>query len=146
MSPRALSIINAIGCLVLTGVVVVQWRKERSIRSELTQAKAGLALSLQQTDEEAKRRMALERDIGVLKESLEAARKAAESSSRDLVERSTANDALQAELTAARKQVAAWETALTARDARIEELSADLAAARRRLDEAIAKLKASGAR
>ena len=96
--------------------------------------------------EEAKRRAALERDITVLKESIEATQQAAEAAARSLAEKEQATTQLQTELSAAREQVTTWEGALKARDERIHALEENLAATRRRLDEAIAKLKAAGAR
>ncbi len=146
MTPRTLPIVNAIGCLALTGLVVAQWRKERSMRDELVETKAKLSLSLQQTDEETKRRTALERDIAVLKETIESAQKAAETSTKDIVEKDRTVTQLQAELTAAREQVAMWEAAIKTRDEQIRTLDGKLAATRKRLEEAIEKLKAAGAR
>lgn len=146
MTPRTLPLLNAIGCLALTGLVVAQWRKERSMRDELADTKAKLSLSLQQTDEEVKQRTALERDIAVLKETIESAQKAAESSTKDLVEKDGTVTRLQAELTAAREQITVWEAAMKTRDEQIRTLNDNLAATRKRLEEAIAKLKAAGAR
>ena len=146
MTSRTLPLVNAIGCLALTGLVVAQWFKERSMRDELVQSKAKLSLALQQTDEESKRRTALERDIAVLKETIESARKAAETSTKDIVEKDRSVTQLQAELTAAREQITVWETAMKTRDEQIRTLDSNLAATRKRLEEAIAKLKAAGAR
>lgn len=146
MTPRTLPLLNAIGCLALTGLVVAQWRKERSMRDELADTKAKLSLSLQQTDEEVKHRTALERDIAVLKETIESAKKAAETSTKDLVEKDGTVTRLQTELTAAREQITVWEAAMKTRDEQIRTLNDNLAATRKRLDEAIAKLKAAGAR
>lgn len=146
MTPRTLPLLNAIGCLALTGLVVAQWSKERSMRDELADTKAKLSLSLQQTDEEVKHRTALERDIAVLKETIESAQKAAESSTKDLVEKDSTVTRLQTELTAAREQITVWEAAMKTRDEQIRTLNDNLAATRKRLDEAIAKLKAAGAR
>jgi predicted nucleic acid-binding Zn-ribbon protein len=101
---------------------------------------------LQQTDEEVKRRTALERDIAVLKETIESAQKAAEVSTRDIVEKDRTVTQLQAELTAAREQVTVWEAAMKTRDEQIRTLDNNLAATRKRLEEAITKLKAAGAR
>lgn len=146
MTPRTLPIVNAIGCLALTGLVVVQWRKERSMHDELADTKAKLSLSLQQTEEEVKHRKALERDIAVLKETIESAQKAAEASTKDIVEKDRTVTQLQAELTAAREQVTVWEAAMKSRDEQIRTLDGNLAATRKRLEEAIEKLKAAGAR
>ncbi len=143
MTPRVLPILNAIGCLLLTGLVVAQWRKERTLDGTLTELRGDLATARQQAADETERRAALERDIAVLKESIEATQQAAETAARSLAEKDQVATRLQTDLTAAREQVTAWETALKARDERIRSLDADLAATRKRLDEAIARLKAA---
>lgn len=146
MTPRTLVIINTIGCLLLTALVVVQWRGERELDDTVATLRTQLAAAANQAAEDAKHRAALERDIAVLKETIEATQKAAESSTRALAEQEALAERLQTELTAATEQVAAWETALKARDARILSLAAEIDATRKRLDEAIAKLKEAGAR
>jgi chromosome segregation ATPase len=146
MTPRTLPVINAIGCLVLTGVMVLQWRKERALDASMHGLRTELAAARVKADEEAKRRAALERDIEVLKDSIASTQQAAESVTRNLVEKDQAAAQLQTELNAAREQLTLWEAALKARDERIVSLDANLAATRKRLDEAVAKLKSAGAR
>lgn len=146
MSPRALPILNAIGCLVLTGLVVAQWRKERLLDGALAGLGTELAAAHERAAGEAKRHAALERDVTVLKESIEATQRAGEAAALSLAEKEQATTQLQTELSAAREQVTTWQGALKARDERIHALEENLAATRRRLDEAIAKLKAAGAR
>lgn len=143
MTARALPIVNALGCLALTAVVVAQWRKERAIDETLTARSAELAAAKDLATEEAQRRATLERDITVLKEAIESTQQAAETAIRDLAEKDQTIAQLQTELTAAREQVTAWETSLKVRDERISTLDADLAATRKRLDEAIARIKAA---
>jgi chromosome segregation ATPase len=146
MNSRVLPVLNAIGCLFLTGLVAVQWRKERSLNSDIAQLGGQLSDARRHAADEAARRAALERDIAVLKEAIESTQKAAETAASDLAAKQELADRLQTELTAAAQQVAAWEAALKERDARITRLNSDLAATRQRLDEAVAKLKAAGAR
>jgi len=146
MTSRVLVIINTIGCLLLTALVVVQWRGERELDVTVATLRTQLAAAADQAAEDAKHRAALERDIAVLKETIEATQVAAESSTRALAEKEALAERLQTELTAATEQVAAWETALKARDERIVSLAAEIDATRKRLDEAIAKLKEAGAR
>lgn len=146
MIPRALPILNALGCLILTGLVVAQWMKERAIHEDLSAVTRQLATARDEVAKEAQRRAVLERDIAVLKEAIESTQKAAESTTRELSEKSTLAASLQTDLDAAREQVAQWESALKARDERIHSLTGDLSATRKRLDEAIAKLKAAGAK
>lgn len=146
MSSRALPIINALGCLLLTVVVLVQWRKERAIDGDRLALKSELATWKQQAAEELQKRQALERDIVVLKESIASTQLAAESSAKTIAEKAELTDRLQTDLSAAREQVSSWETAIKERDERIRTLDEELVATRKRLDEAIAKLKAAGAR
>lgn len=146
MSSRALPILNALGCLLLTVVVLVQWRKERAIDGDRLALKSELATWKQQAAEELQKRQALERDIVVLKESIASTQLAAESSAKTIAEKAELTDRLQTDLSAAREQVSSWETAIKERDERILKLDEELAATRKRLDEAIARLKAAGAR
>jgi chromosome segregation ATPase len=146
MSSRVLPILNALGCLLLTVVVLVQWRKERAIDGDRLALKSELATWKQQAAEELQKRQALERDIVVLKESIASTQLAAESSAKTIAEKAELTDRLQTDLSAAREQVSSWETAIKERDERIRTLDAELVATRKRLDEAIAKLKAAGAR
>jgi len=146
MTPRTLPIINAIGCLALTGVVLAQWRKERALEGGLAEMGAQLAVARDQSAGQAARCAALERDIAVLRQALEATQQAAESSGRTLAEKDQQATQLQTELDTARQQFGTWQTAIKTRDERIHTLDSQLAAARTRLDEAIAKLKAAGAR
>ena len=146
MKPRILPILNAVGCLALAGLVVVQWQKERALGQVLTRQNAELAENKSQAEKDRKRVAALERDIEVLKETIDTTQKAADESAKSLVEREQNADRIDTELKAAREQLTLWEAALKARDERIVSLDANLAATRKRLDEAVARLKAAGAR
>jgi chromosome segregation ATPase len=146
MNSRVLPVLNLVGCLALTGLVVLQWRKERSMVGTFEGLKSELATARHQAAEDAKHRAALEGDIAVLKESIEATQKAAETSARNFAEKDQQATQLQTEIAAAREQVTAWEAALKQRDERIQTLDADLAKTRARLDEAITRLKEAGAR
>lgn len=146
MSPRTLSILNAIGCIVLTAVIVSHWNRERRLDQTITRLSTELGTATTRAEKEAEQRAALERDIAVLKESIEATQQAAESTSRSLAEKHLLANRLESELGAARNQVSVWEAALKTRDERIRSLDADLAATRKLLDQAIANLKTAGAR
>lgn len=150
MKSRVLPILNAIGCLILTGLVVTQWRQERDHLRDIQNLQSALAGSRENLTAETRRSAALERDIAALKESIEATQQAAEAAARGLAEQSSQAEVLQTELATTREQAAAkikaWEDAIAARDAKLQSLNADLTATRARLDEAIAKLKAAGAR
>jgi len=142
---RALILINAIGCLALTGLVVVQWRKERATSERMVRVMAESAAANERAAEEGKRRAALERDIATLKETIDSIQKSAETSADAFAQKDQLANQLDAELKAAREQLTSWEAALKARDERIRTLDSNLAATRQRLDEAIRKLKAAGA-
>ncbi len=146
MKFRALPLLNAIGCLALIGLIGIQWLRERATLADLGTLRAELATATARTTAECDRRSALERDLAVLKEAIDATQRAAEATARQLTEQTALTTAVQAELSAASAQVAAWETALKARDERLLTLDADLSATRQRLAEAIAKLKAAASR
>lgn len=139
MKSRVLPILNAIGCLILTALVVVLWNRERIADQALSNLKSELRTAHEQTATEAKRAADLERDIAALKESIASSQRAA-------AEQATQSSGLQNEVSAARDQLKTWQVALAERDAKLRALSAELAATRQRLDAAIAQLKAAGAR
>jgi chromosome segregation ATPase len=140
---RVLPILNAIGCLVLTALVASQWLKERKSDQVLIATQSELSAAKEFSASETQRATALERDIAVLKESIEATQKSAEQAARAAAEKTTAAIALETEVTAARGQVKTWETALAERDAKLRSLDAELIATRKRLDAAIAELKSA---
>lgn len=138
MKSRVLPIINAIGCLVLAVLVVVQWTRERAADQVLSNLKSELRVSREQTATEAQRAADLERDIAALKESIASSQRAA-------AEQATQSSTYQNEVSAARDQLKTWQAALTERDAKLRALSAELAATRQRLDNAVGRLSAAGA-
>ncbi|MBM3862745.1 MAG: hypothetical protein FJ385_02155 [Verrucomicrobia bacterium] len=140
-SPRFLTMLNAVGCLVLGAWVVVQWLREREADLQADRLRAGLAEARALADAEATRRAALERDIAVLKDAVGSTQRSAEESARGLAERDGEVGALRAELDTARSRLAEWEDAVRARDRRIRELESQLAEARKRLVEAVERLK-----
>lgn len=146
MNSRVLPILNAIGCLVLAGLVVVQWNKELVLDQKLTRLGTELTTAREQAAAEGKRAAGLERDISVLKESIESSQQASEEAARRFAEKETQTAGLEVEITTAREQVKTWQDAIAARDAKLRELNDELSATRRRLDEAIAKLKEAAAR
>ena len=152
MKFRVLPFVNAIGCLVLTGVLLVQWTRERSLDKTVATLRSDLRTAGKKAAAEAERSSGLERDIATLKEAIEAtqkaadeSRKAAEDSARLLAEKEAQSNVVQADVAAARDQVKVWQDAIAERDAKLRELNSDLTATRSRLDAAIAKLKAAGA-
>lgn len=143
---RALPLINAVGCLVLTAVVVAQWRKEHTLDGELTAQATELARAREQTAQAERRRGAAERDIVVLKEALGETQRTAEETAANLAAKDEMLRQTVAELEAARRQIADWQTALQERDERIRKLDEELRNARKRLSEAVEKLKAAAKR
>ena len=153
MNPRALPIINFVGCLLLAVVVVIQWRREQSLENDLGRSRAMVVQRDEELTKEKQRADGLARDVRLLKESVESQQQALEQAQGDLAKRDSEATNLQGEVTrltaegdAAAKRVAEWQQGLAARDRRIETLEAALKEARARLDEAIAKLKQAGAR
>lgn len=148
---RILTALNALGCVLLIAVIIFQWQRELALGRALKATTAEIERTARRASDEESRRKALERDIELLKDSVDAVQQAAEESARQLGEQITTAAALEAELATARGQLAlaaerlaAWETAVQARDERIETLTRDLAATRKRLDEAVARLKQAG--
>lgn len=146
MKSRALPILNAAGCLILSGLIVLQWQRERAVSQTLAKLKTEWVASQEFSAAETQRAANLGRDIGVLKESIEATQKAAETSAQLLEEKVNQVTNLDIEVAAAREQVKTWQIAITGRDEKLRALNAELTATRRRLDEAIAQLREAGAR
>ena len=146
MKSRVLPILNAVGCLILSALILIQWQRERAAGASLAKLKTELTTAHDLAASETQRATGLERDIAVLKESIEATQKAAESSARLMEEKTTQTASLEVEISTAREQVKTWETAIAARDEKLLTLAAELTATRKRLDEAIAKLKEASAR
>jgi hypothetical protein len=146
MKARVLPLINAIGCILLTVLVVVQWRSDHESRLARQNLLKRIAAGEARAAEDARHRAALERDIALLKESIEAGQQASEKAASRLERSQQMNEALQSEMTEARGQLEAWEKAVAQRDERIKTLDAELVRTRKRLEEAIARLREAGAR
>lgn len=142
MKPRPLAVINAIGCLALTTVLVHQWAKERGARDESARLRADVSAARTQAETSAREAAALRRDIDALKDSLGSIRIAANAAA----EANARAAGMADDLELARAQLAKWQAAIAARDATIRKLDGELAAARARLDEAVTKMKRAGAR
>lgn len=143
---RILPFLNAAGCLVLAGLALFQWGRERELDATLRTAEIELRDERAAHESEQKRAAGLEKDIGVLKESITALQATAEelgdavaAKEAELAESLAAGEALTAKL-------AEWEQAVAARDAKLKELDTALTETRKRLDEAVERLKQAGAR
>lgn len=148
---RILPIANLVGCVLITGIIVFQWVKERVVNLHVQELNKELVTARDELSSEKARVLALENDVSQLKESVEStvqARKEAE----ETIARITAeqNARVEEQTAAAQKimqeQTVVWEKAIADRDARIRELGTTLAATRARLDAAVEKLKEAGAR
>ena len=146
MNARTITWVNAIGCLALVALVVVQWRGEYVSGRELAHLRTSLAEANTKAAEETARCVALERDLQVLKDAAEQSGKAVESSKSVAMTKDARIVELEAAIKQAGGDVDKWQAAIAQRDDRIRKLEAEVAEARRRLNEAVAKLKAAGAR
>jgi chromosome segregation ATPase len=146
MNARTLTWINAIGCLLLVALVVVQWRGEYVLDREVAVLRTSLAEANAKLAEETTRCVALERDLQVLKDAAEQSGKAVESGKSSAMTKDARIAELESALKRAGGDVDKWQSAIAQRDDRIRKLDAELNEARRRLNEAVAKLKAAGAR
>lgn len=147
MIPRFLPILNLVGCVLVTGVILAQWRKEQQLGNQVKAISQELVASHDQTAEAEKRATALEGDVAQLKESIEATAAANRLAEAENVRVTTEHhEKMNALITAAEGQAQTWQAAIAERDAKIKELGSSLSATRTRLNEAIAKLKEAGAR
>lgn len=146
MKSRVLTLLNAVGCLALVGLVATQWRKERGYQLDISLLHSALTSSQNRLAEAATHSAALDHDIVALKESLAITQESNEATTRLVAGQNQQAQNFQTELTAARQQVKNWQAAIAERDAKLRDLTAELTATRQRLNEAIAKLKAAGAR
>ena len=144
---RFLPILNLVGCILVTGVILFQWRKEQDLDKRIRAISEQLATSRGETSEAEKRALVLDGDVAQLKESI-----AATTAAHRLIEAENlrlateTNEKMLTLATAADEQVTSWQTAIAERDAKLVELGANLSATRKRLNEAIDKLKQAGAR
>ncbi len=154
-----LSLINAIGCVVLLGMAAMQWVKHEKLRNHiLDQQKITHEIAVQR-DEAQDKVTALQADIEDLKKAIEETQKAAEAASAVALQRENENktlaeangnlqiqnQSLTAERDALQASTVAWEKAVKERDAALIKLNAEYTALRTKLDQAIEQLKKAGA-
>lgn len=144
---RILPVVNLLGCLAITCIIVAQWLRELAKNERIREIRTELAESSALAEAESKRADALMSDVEQLKESIEATvaarREAEEAMSKAIAERDAR---LEETMKAAQSQLETWQKAIDERDEKIRQLNSDLVATRKRLNEAIAKLKEAGAR
>jgi chromosome segregation ATPase len=147
---RFLPIANLIGCVILIGMLLTQWLKERGLSQKINDLNRQLVISRDESAAEKMRANALENDVAQLKESIEStvkARQETEATMAKLIaEREAQALAIGGNQQANQEQLKKWEAAIAERDGKLRELNTNLTATRERLDEAIKKLKAAGAR
>jgi len=147
---RFLPLLNLAGCLLITGIILAQWLKERGLDARIDNLNQQLVSTREQYETEKKRATALDSDITQLKESIEStvkARKETEDAMAKMIAERQAEVATVATANQSnQEQAKVWEKAITDRDEKIRTLNAGLTATRARLDEAISKLKEAGAR
>lgn len=143
MTARILITLNAIGCLLLAGLVAVQWKRERDLNAVLEE-RGNHIISLQQAlGVERDRSLDLEGELEGLKEVLQRLKADFEEKQKQIGIQRALIERQQAALDEANGQLDAWEQALGERDARIELLNEQLLATRKRLDEAVERLNSS---
>ena len=144
---RILPVLNLIGCLAITGIIVTQWLREVRHNEKIERLGNELSDARALAEAERKRADTLQGDVDQLKDSVESIMQARREAEEDMAARIAASDARVEETAkAAEEQIASWQKAVADRDARIRQLDSQLAATRERLDEAIGKLKEAGAR
>jgi peptidoglycan hydrolase CwlO-like protein len=160
VNPRVLPILNAVGCLVLAGFIVVQWFGGKMLSEELHQARSREIEEKNARFEAEKQVRTLQSDIAGLKQSVDSLRETAEAAENEVELKNEELAKFAAGMEEAQTKIAGWEQAvkerdeaigkrdeaLAARDAKLKELNEQLLATRKRLDEAVAALKKAGGR
>ncbi|MFT3990925.1 MAG: hypothetical protein QM680_05895 [Luteolibacter sp.] len=150
---RILPILNLVGCILITSLILAQWLKERKLDQRIETLTQELSDSQAQYESEKKRAESLDRDVLQLKESIESAA-ATKKELEDTLAKLTAeqnaavtqaNTVISETNTAIQDQVKVWEKAIADRDSRIRALNENLVATRQKLNEAIGELKKAGA-
>jgi peptidoglycan hydrolase CwlO-like protein len=160
VNPKVLPIINAVGCVVLVGFILVQWFGGQLLSKELHEAKSREINEKNARFEAEKKAKTLQSDIEGLKGSVDSLRQATDDAQKlvELKEEDIAK--FSAALEEAKAKILTWEqavkerdealqkrdAALAERDSKLKEINGQLVATRKRLDEAVAELKKAGAR
>ena len=153
MKQNLFTIVNAIGCLVLLVIAVLQWQQSEQQREAYRTIQIKEHAANEAKAEAVTRADALMFDLTELKRSYMETQKTADAAGLDyqkkIEELSTtkaAYDQAAAERDALQKRITEWEAALKLRDQTITEQNASMIALRKKLDEAIAQLKKAGAK
>jgi peptidoglycan hydrolase CwlO-like protein len=157
---RLLPLLNAVGCVVLAGFILVQWFDGKNVEKQLHEARSQTIVEKNARMEIEQRAKLLQSDVEGLKASIVSIQASAEIAEKKLAEQSVQFDATVKGLEDAQGKVKEWEDAVKARDEaialrdtklkeatdKVVALNASLVSTRKRLDEAVAELKKAGAR
>jgi peptidoglycan hydrolase CwlO-like protein len=157
---RLLPVLNAIGCLVLVGFILVQWRGGQALSRELYESRSREILEKNARFDAEKLSRQLQADLDGLKASVDSIQQAAEVAEKELATKNEEIGKFATGLAQATEQIKTWEVAvkerdeailkrdaaIAERDSKLKELNDQLVATRKRLDEAVAELKKAGAR
>jgi len=157
---RLFPILNAVGCVILTGFILLQWFAGKTVAEDLHKSRSQTILETNARIDAEKRARLLQSDVDGLKASIESIQKASELAEKELALKTAQEAILNASLAEAQGKVKEWEEAVKARDEaivqrdaklkerddKLREMSGSLLSTRKRLDEAIAELKQAGAR
>lgn len=160
MNPKVLPIVNAIGCVVLVGFILIQWFGGETLREKLVDTQKREIIEKNARFEAEKRAKTLQSDIEGLKNSVDSIRKQAEDAEKLVELKDQDIVKFTAALEEAKTKIGTWEqavkdrddalvkrdAAIAERDSKLKEINGQLVATRKRLDEAVAELKKAGAR
>ncbi|KAB2640017.1 MAG: hypothetical protein DVB25_04655 [Verrucomicrobia bacterium] len=140
MNGRSLMLVNAAGCVILGLLLVLQWRKERTLVGRIDDLQASWVAAQDASAATRERAETLEREQAMLKESIASLQHALAASGQLLAQRDAQVAVQNQQLATCEAQLKTWQAAVALRDERLRALTTDLANARHRLDEAIARL------
>ncbi len=150
---RFLPLINAIGCVVLVGFILIQWRGGQALSRELHESRSREILEKNARMDAEKMSRQLQADLDGLKASIDSIQQAAAEAEKNMAAKEEEAKGLAGLVTQAQDQIKTWEEAVKARDeaivqrdTKLKDLNETLVATRQRLDEAVAELKKAGAR
>ena len=152
-SARLLTVLNAAGCLVLAGFILIQWRGGQALSHELHESRSREILEKNARLDAEKLSKQLQADIDGLKASIDSIQQAAAVAEQEKAAKAEEAKGLAGLVSEAQERIKTWEEAVKARDeaialrdTKLKELNEALVATRGRLDEAVAALKKAGAR
>jgi peptidoglycan hydrolase CwlO-like protein len=160
VNPKVLPIVNAVGCIVLVGFILIQWFGGEMLREKLHEAESREIIEKNVRFEAEKKAKTLQSDIEGLKSSVDSIREAAETAEKLVEIKDQDIVKFSAALEEAKTKIGTWEqavkdrddallkrdAAIAERDSKLKEINGQLVATRKRLDEAVAELKKAGAR